>query len=58
VEMLAFIGERFHRYRRQKTQVDQWDSEGLKVKRLADSSRGPAEFVGDALRLMGIDGYS
>ena len=56
--MLAFIGKRFHRYRRQKTQVDQWDSEGLKVKRLADSSRGPAEFVGDALRLMGIDGYS
>ncbi len=37
-EMLAFIWDRFHRYRQQKTQVDQWDQEGRKIKRLADRS--------------------
>lgn len=54
--MLAFIWERFHRYRRQKAQVDQWDSEGLKVKELADRSNSPVDFMRDALRLMGIEG--
>ena len=39
-EMLAFIWDRFHRYRQQKTQVDQWDAEGRKIKRLADQSGG------------------
>ena len=53
-EMLAFIGNRFHRYRQQKTQVDQWDPEGRKIKRLADQSDDAAEFIGDALRLMGV----
>jgi hypothetical protein len=53
-EMLAFIWDRFHRYRQQKTQVDQWDSEGRKIKRLADHSARAEDFVGDALRLMGV----
>lgn len=54
--MLAFIWERFRRYRRQKAQVDQWDSEGLKIKELADLSNSPVDFMRDALRLMGIEG--
>lgn len=53
-EMLTFIWDRFHRYRQQKTQVDQWDSEGLKIKRLADQSGDAADFIEDALRLMGV----
>jgi hypothetical protein len=53
-EMLAFIWDRFHRYRQQKTQVDQWDAEGRKIKRLADQIAGVQEFIGQALRLMGV----
>lgn len=53
-EMLAFIGDRFHRYRQQKTQVDQWDPEGRKIKRLADQSDDAADFIGEALRIMGV----
>ena len=53
-EMLAFIWDRFHRYRQQKTQVDQWDPEGRKIKRLADQSNGAADFIGEALRSMGV----
>jgi hypothetical protein len=40
-DMLAFIWDRFRRYRQQKTQVDQWDAEGLKVKELADRLSTP-----------------
>lgn len=58
IGMLAFIWERFHRYRRQKAQVDQWDSEGLKIKELADRSNSPVNFMRDALRFMGIEGRS
>jgi hypothetical protein len=53
-EMLAFVWDRFHRYRQQKTQVDQWDTEGRKIKRLVDQSGGAEDFVGHALRLMGV----
>jgi hypothetical protein len=53
-EMLAFIWERFHRYRQQKTQVDQWDPEGRKIKRLADRSNDAPNFIGQALHLMGV----
>lgn len=53
-EMLAFIWDRFHRYRQQKTQVDQWDAEGLKIKQLSDSSADEGEFIGLALGLMGV----
>ncbi|MGX9179122.1 hypothetical protein [Mesorhizobium sp. BHbdii] len=53
-EMLAFIWDRFQRYRQQKKQVDQWDSEGRKIKRLADRSNDAADFIGHALHLMGV----
>jgi hypothetical protein len=53
-EMLAFIWERFRRYRQQKTQVDQWDVEGKKLKRFADRSYEAADFIAHALRLMGV----
>jgi hypothetical protein len=53
-DMLAFIWVRFHRYRQQKTQVDQWDVEGLKIKRLADQSADEQDFVGHALHIMGV----
>ena len=55
VEVLAFIWDRFRRYRRQKTQVDQWDTEGLKIKRLADEhKRSRDDFIERALHLMGV----
>jgi hypothetical protein len=53
-DLLAFIWNRFHIYRQQKTQVGQWDAEGLKIKGLADASVDPKKFAGDALRLMGV----
>jgi len=53
-EMLAFIWDRFHRYRQQKTQVDQWDPEGRKIKRLADQSADAQEFIGHALHVIGV----
>lgn len=52
-DMLAFIWHRFHRYRQQKTQVDQWDPEGRKIKLLADSLDEDF-FVAQASRAMGI----
>ena len=52
--MLAFIWNRFRRYRQQKTQADQWDLEGHKIKRLADRSNDAADFIGLALQLMGV----
>jgi hypothetical protein len=51
--MLAFIWKRFHRYRQQKTQVDQWDPEGRRIRRLADRSNDAADFIGHALQLIG-----
>lgn len=53
-EMLAFIWDRFHTYRRQKTQVDQWDAQGLLLKHFADHTRNAAEFVATALDRMGV----
>lgn len=53
-DMLAFIWERFHRYRQQKTQVDQWDGEGRKLKRLADQFGDAGDFIERALHLMGV----
>ena len=53
--MLAFIWQRFDRYRHQKTQVDQWDAEGRKIKRLADEHRHSSEdFIRATLNLMGV----
>lgn len=56
--MLAFVWHRFRRYRQQKTQVDQWDTEGRKIKRLADQSGEPRVFTEEALRLMGVQNVS
>jgi hypothetical protein len=54
-DMLAFIWERFESYRHQKTQVDQWDAEGRKLKRLADDHpRSRNDFIATALSLMGV----
>lgn len=53
-DMLTFIWDRFHTYRNQKTQVDQWDIQGRKIKRLADQSADAGAFTGHALRLMGV----
>jgi hypothetical protein len=52
-QLLCFIWDRFEHYRRQKTQVDQWEEDGRKLKLLADSS-GQDDFVAQALRLMGV----
>lgn len=53
--MLAFIWQRFDRYRHQKTQVDQWDAEGRKIKQLADEHcRSIDDFIERALGLMGV----
>jgi hypothetical protein len=53
-EILAFIWDRFHRYRKQKTQVDQWDSAGLKIKQLADKFDNADDFIGNAMHAMGV----
>lgn len=57
-DLLGFIWDRFYTFRRQKTQVDQWDAEGRKIKRLADRSDGLNKFAQEALRRMGVrNGY-
>jgi hypothetical protein len=53
-EMLAFIWDRFHTFRRQKTQVDQWDAQGRLLKKIADKSRDVQEFADTALTRMGV----
>lgn len=53
-DMLAFIWQRLHQYRQQKTQVDQWDTEGLKIKALADDASNARDFIQTALRRMGV----
>lgn len=52
-EMLAFIWVRLRRYRHQKKQVDQWDPQGLRIKRLADRSANAETFISQALPLIG-----
>ena len=54
LDLLAFIWDRLRTYRNQKTQVDQWDAQGRKIKRLADASSDPQTFADEALRLMGV----
>ena len=53
-EVLAFIWDRFHTYRRQKTQVDQWDAQGRMLKATADRFGDPGEFVAAALAQLGV----
>jgi hypothetical protein len=52
--LLAFIWDRFLTFRRQKTQVDQWDAQGQEIKRLADQAGDTNTFVKEALLLMGV----
>jgi hypothetical protein len=52
--MLRYVWERFHMYRNQKTQVDQWDVQGRRLKQLADRSTDPTQFVEKALGRMGV----
>jgi hypothetical protein len=52
--MLRFVWERFHIYRNQKTQVDQWDLQGRRLKQLADRSADPAQFIEKALGRMNV----
>jgi len=53
-EMLSFIWGRLHRYRQQKTQVDQWDAQGRTIKGLADQSDEAETFIAQALHLLGV----
>ena len=53
-EMLAFIWDRFHTYRRQKANVHQWDAEGKLLKTIANRSRSFEQFVDVALAQMGV----
>lgn len=55
-DILAFIWARYNTFRNQKTQVDQWDEEGLKIKHLADRTGDKGQFVEEALKLMGVSG--
>lgn len=52
--MLWFVWQRFHIHRNQKTQVDQWDLQGRRLKQLADRSADPAQFIEKALGRMGV----
>ncbi|MGJ0510659.1 MAG: hypothetical protein ACR652_26745 [Methylocystis sp.] len=54
-EVLSFIWDRLHRYRSQKTQVDQWDLPGRAIKHLADASPNTEAFIDEALHLMGVE---
>ena len=51
-QILGFIWFRFHTYRRQKTQVQQWDRQGLLLKHLSDRSSEPEDFISTALSRM------
>jgi hypothetical protein len=53
-EVLSFIWNRLHRYRLQKSQVDQWDPQGRSIKRLAEMSRHAEAFIDEALHRMGV----
>lgn len=54
VKLLAFIWERFHRYPRQKSQVDQWDRVGREMRRLAHHYLDAQDFIGCAVNRMGV----
>jgi hypothetical protein len=44
-QIFDFIWHRFYTCRHQKTQVQQWDAQGLLLKRLADSSAASQDFI-------------
>jgi hypothetical protein len=49
-QLLGFMWQRFNRYRRQKSDVHQWDRVGKRLKILANSSQEPAVFVAQIRR--------
>ncbi len=51
-DILSFVWHRFHAYRRQKKQVDQWDKQGRQIKCIADRSRDANAFVQEVQGLM------
>ena len=53
-QVLDFMWRRFNTYRHQKRQVDQWDVQGTKLKKLADKEREPSAFRVKVLALMGV----
>ena len=53
-QMLAFIWERFDTYRNQKTDVQQWDYAGKRLRAMANKTREPEAFVREALRAISI----
>ncbi len=54
LQILHFIWHRFHQYRHQKKQVDQWDAQGLRLKRLADDFRDVESFADEAYARLGL----
>jgi len=52
-EVLSFIWQRFHRYSRQKAQVDQWDHVGRGLKDLVRRN-DEDEFIATVCDLMGV----
>lgn len=53
-ELIAFIFNRLRRYRRQKTQVDQWDKTGKALHRLAGLHRELDDFSDEVRRQIGV----
>jgi predicted transport protein len=53
-QVLRFIWQRFRDYRRQKTQVEQWDADGKRLKSWADRAKTPERFVEVVLDRMGV----
>lgn len=54
VKLLGFIWQRLDHYRKQKAQVDQWDSEGRRLKDLAENCLDATRFAASAMELMGV----
>ena len=52
--LARFMWQRFRDYRQQKTQVNQWDEQGRRIKRLADQSDDAEEFIAEVLQSMGV----
>jgi hypothetical protein len=51
--VLDFMWERFRKYRRQKSQAQQWDEQGQLLKRLATRSREKEDFINTVISRMG-----
>ena len=53
-EMLEFVWRRLNKYRRQKSQVEQWDFYGKRLRKLASEFRDARDFVAHVLDAMGV----